>query len=252
MPQKDFFSISENNFGLANPFPAFDAGVIVLWLIPALALITLLLAFFNRKTSLTATITGILALALATFYILFSSVLRDLGAADSLQIGIYITIVAAAGTILADSQGWLKKIVWLIAGPLITYAGFYAASSHLENEKFGDTANSKAAYTVNALDLIREFQSNDSLANAKYREQIITVNGSISEIETPNDSTANVKFVDSTGSYAIFPFHDETLAEVKKLKQGDKVSVKGSCSGGVYSEILGTHFISFKRNTINK
>jgi hypothetical protein len=253
MPQQKFFSISETNFGLANPFPQFDIAVVALWLIPALAIMTLILALLDKKTSFTATVTAVLALCLVTFYILFTGVLRDLGAADSLKIGIYLTIFAAAGLILADSQSWLKKIVWLVAGPILTYIGFFAASKQLENEKFEDTANTKAVYTVNAIDLIKEFQANDSLANAKYQEKIITVNGNISEVEIPNDSTVNIKFVDTTnGSYAIFPFHDEHLAEIKKLKKGDMVSLKGSCSGGVYSEILGTHSITFKRSTLNK
>lgn len=253
MPGQNFFRISETSFGLANPFPQFDMAVVALWLIPVLAIMTLVLALLNKKISFTATFTGILALCLVTFYILYSGVLRDLGASDSLKIGIYLTIFSAAGLILADAQGWLKKIIWLVIGPVLTYAGFYAASKQLENEKFEDTANSKTAYTVNALDLIKEFQANDSLANAKYQEQIVVVNGNISEIELPNDSTVNIKFVDTTnGSYAIFPFHDENLAEVKKLKKGDMVSLKGSCSGGVYSEILGTHSITFKRSTLNK
>lgn len=252
MANRNFFRISENNFGLANPFPQFEATMALLWIIPVLAIITLVLILLNRKTSFPATLAGVLSLSLATFYILFSGVLRDLGAADSPKIGIYITILAAAGIILATSGNWLK-IVWLVIGPVLTYIGFYAAAKELENEKFEDTANTEAAYIVNALDLIREFQANDSSANAKYREKIITVNGNISELEIPNDSTVNIKFVDTTsGSYAIFPFHDETLGDVKKLKQGDRISVKGSCSGGIYSEILGTHSITFKRSTLNK
>jgi len=126
------------------------------------------------------------------------------------------------------------------------------AEKYVFDEKHVSTSDTTSDFTVNATDLIKEFQAGDSAANAKYREKILTVNGIISELENPNDSTANIKFADSTGSYAIFPFQGESVAEVKKLKAGDNVSVKGSCSGGVLSEILGTESITFKRCVLNK
>ena len=81
---------------------------------------------------------------------------------------------------------------------------------------------------------------------------MITVSGTVSEIE-PADTTVNIKFIDTTsGSYAIFAFQEQHIAEAKTLKVGDSVSIKGSCSGGVFSEILGTEFITFKRCAIVK
>lgn len=252
MPLGHFFAISESRFQLANPFPRFDFALKVFWLIPVLAVITLVAALLHKKSSFFAVLAGILGLSAVTVYVLFSDVLADLGVQYSLQIGLYLTIPAAAGIILAGANRWPAKIIFLLAGPVVVWLGFYAASSYLENEKFEDTANSSAAYTVNAVDLIREFQANDSLANAKYREKIITVNGKIASLETPNDSTVNIKFTDTTGSYAIFPFHGEAVSDVKSLKAGDSVSVKGSCSGGVLSAILGIESITFKRCTLNK
>jgi len=253
MPLGNFFKYSEANFGIQNPFPRFNFAMAVLWLIPALAAITLLTALSNKKASFAQALAGILTLGLTTMYILFTiKVSSDWGSGYSIHIGIYLAIAAAAGIILITANRWLKKIIWVLLGPIIAYIGFYEVSKYLENQKFDDTANTSAVHTVNAIDLIREFHTNDSLANAKYREKILTVNGNISKLETPNDSTVNVKFIDSTGSYAIFTFHDQDLAEAKKLKEGDKVSVKGSCSGGVLSEILGIESITFKRCTINK
>jgi hypothetical protein len=248
MPMGRFFEVSETSFRLANPFPATNPVLYILWLVPAFAIIH---ALVRRKTLPLAIIAAVIGLCAATAYILFSNILRDLGVNYTLRFGIYITIIAAGGIILASSHGWLAKIVLLLVGPVLTWIGFYAASSYLENEVFEDTANSSAAYTVTATDLLREFQANDSLANAKYREKIITVNGNISTIEIPNDSTVNIKFSDSTGSYAIFPFHGEESKPVKGLKAGDPVSIKASCSGGILSEILGTESISFKRCTLN-
>ena len=57
----------------------------------------------------------------------------------------------------------------------------------------------------------------------------------------------------NTGSpILIFSFQQQNLADVKKLKKGDIVSIKGSCSGGIHSEILDIESITFKRCVLNK
>ena len=142
-----------------------------------------------------------------------------------------------------------KKIVTGIIVLVLAGAGIVW---YIFTEKFTDTADRKADYTVNAMDFIKEFQQNNSLANKKYTEKIIIVKGIVSEIE-PADTTVNIKMSDTvTGDYIIFAFQQQHLAEAKKIKPGEEVSVKGSCSGGIYSEILETSYISFKRSALNK
>jgi hypothetical protein len=144
---------------------------------------------------------------------------------------------------------WGKKILIAFAALfLIGGAGFW----YIMNEEYADTTSVKAAYTVNALDLLQEFQQGDSAANKKYAEQIVTVNGRISEIETA-DTTANIKFTDTlTGSYVIFDFQSQHANDAKTLNVGDSVSLKGSCSGSIYSQLRKAHMISFKRAVLNK
>lgn len=151
----------------------------------------------------------------------------------------------SAGT---NKKGWLKKL--LLAGILLLVIGGGIAW-YIFTDKFEDTAGAKAAYTVNALDLINEFKKNDSASNKKYAEQIITVNGRITSVEAA-DTTLNLKITNPEGSYIIFAFQQKDLAAVKKVKEGDSVSIKGSCSGGSYSEILETEYITFKRCSLNK
>ncbi len=144
---------------------------------------------------------------------------------------------------------WLKKILAL-AFILLATGGL--AVYYIFTEKFDDTSTQKPAFTVGAIDLINEFKANDSAANRKYAEKIITVSGIVSATEAA-DTTVNIKMVDSlTDSYIIFAFQQQHIKEAKQLKEGDIVSIKGSCSGGTYSKILETEFISFKRCAINK
>ena len=148
-----------------------------------------------------------------------------------------------------NKRPWLKKfliltLIILVAGGIGIYLIF--------TEKFEDTGKQAAVFTVTADELIKEFQQNDSAANKKYVEKIILVNGKIVETEAA-DSTINIKMMDTlTGSYIIFAFQEQHIKEAKQLKEGDIVSIKGSCSGGTFSKILETEYITFKRCAINK
>ena len=139
----------------------------------------------------------------------------------------------------------------MIAGFVLLLAGG-GFIWYIFTEKFTDTAEVKADYTVRAIDFIKEFQHDLGLANKKYSEKIVVVNGTVSAVEAA-DTTANIKMIDSSsGAYIIFAFQQQHLAEAKQMKQGDEVSIKGSCSNGAFSTILETEYITFKRCAVNK
>ena len=146
-------------------------------------------------------------------------------------------------------QPWLKRV--LIAVFILIGIGA-AVYWYIATEKFADTKDREAAYTVNAIDFIREFRKDDSISNNKYRQKI-TINGRVSELESPDSATVNIKLIDTTtGDYAIFAFQEQYLSEAKSIKVGDSVSVKGSCSGSIYSDLLDAYNIGFIRCTLNK
>jgi type II secretory pathway pseudopilin PulG len=146
-------------------------------------------------------------------------------------------------------RSWIKWVLIAVLVVVVVLAGIYW---YVATDKFTDTKSRKADYTLNALDFIHEFQQNLKAANEKYSDKIIALNGKVSEVEAA-DTTVNVKFIDpATSSYAIFAFQQQHLDEAKGLKVGDSISIKGSCSGGIYSEILDVSSISFKRSTLIK
>jgi uncharacterized membrane protein len=150
---------------------------------------------------------------------------------------------------IKNKRHWLKRILIAILAIVVALAGIYW---YVATEKFSDTKTIKADFTLNALDFIKEFQQGTKAASKKYADKIIVLNGRVSEIEAA-DTSLNIKFIDpATASYAIFAFQQQHLAEAKRIKQGDSISIKGSCSGGIYSEILDATAISFKRSTLNK
>jgi Tfp pilus assembly protein PilV len=146
-----------------------------------------------------------------------------------------------------NKKKWLRWIfLAIVAMALAGGAIFY----YVMTAEFADTASEKPAYTISAMDLLTEFQQNDSVANKKYVEQILAVSGRVSEVEGV-DTSATVKFVDSlTGSYLIFDFQSATSRQAAALQPGDSVTLKGSCSGSIYSRLRNAHMISFKRSVI--
>lgn len=145
-------------------------------------------------------------------------------------------------------KGLLKII--LLSGSILLLAGI-GIYWYVATEKFSDTKDRKAAFSVNAADFIKEFEKDITAANNKFAEKIVSVSGIVSETESA-DTTVNIKITDTrTGSYIIFAFQDQHIEEAKTLKPGDSVTIKGSCSGAVYSDILGYYSIAFKRSTLN-
>ncbi len=257
MATLNFYNLSEANFGLGSPFPEMDFANSVFWLIPVLVLVVILLVLLKKKyAAFAGGMAGALVLGLAVVYALFTNELTmfdpSISLPGALLPAFYVAVIAAMGLILCSWQQKLGLKLFFVVAPItLSYFAFSQIKESQLTEKVAATQTLKAAYTVDAVPLIQEFMTADSVANAKYREKIVEVTGIISELNA-KDSTATLSMADSTGSYVIFDFEKEQAAKVQAFKVGDKVVVKGLCSGSIFSEIMGTQTISFKRSILNK
>lgn len=253
-----FFSVSETRFGLANPLPQLSFTFYIFWLIPLLGILSAGLILLKKKTIPFSFFAGALSLALVTIYYLFSNTLADLGvsknAVSMLKPGFYIHILSGAGLVSTafPVKNPLAKIFWILLGPVVAFASFKFIEKKAMNETYMTTADVKTDYTVSAESLLKEFTINDTTANKKYLNKVLVVTGPVSAVEFLPDSSSTIKFADSTGSYAIFSLEKSEFSQVKEIKTGDPVSLKGVCSGSIYSEILATTSVSFKRSTLHK
>jgi len=142
-----------------------------------------------------------------------------------------------------------KKILYLLIAVLAVLASGYF---YFAWQKHPDTVLVKADYTVELLPFLQEFETDSKAANEKYADRIVEITGKVSETENA-DSTINIKMENqTTGSYVIFAFQDQHTDDAKTVSPGETVSIKGSCSGGIYSTILGLHAITFKRSALVK
>lgn len=142
------------------------------------------------------------------------------------------------------AKPWMR---YGLVGMLILILGVSFGIWYIFTEKFTDTAKREVDFSMSADTLIHEFYTNERKANLKYSEKMILINGLISEVESV-DSSVNIKIADTlTGGYIIFAFQQQNKKDAEKLREGDRVSIKGSCSGGAFSEIMESEFITFKR-----
>ena len=254
----NFFAISNDKFGVSNPFPQLGFLFYVFWLVPLLSLVTAMLALKNNRTVPYALVAGAGSLVMVTVYFLFSRTLIDLGAGNNvmnmLKPNYWIHALAALIIIITaypvKNPAW--KAAWLLVGPLLAFAAYSFGEKYVMGETHEKTEVVKTDYKIAAGSLISEFLANDTAANKKYMEKMLEVNGNVSAVDILPDSSATIKFADSTGSYAIFSFDKEQMQDMKQVEAGQEITIKGVCSGSIYSEILGTTSISFKRSTLKK
>lgn len=257
MATGDFFKTSAAAGGPENPFPKLSFSFYLFWIIPVLSALIIAFVLLKKKTVPFAYIAGATSLALITVFYLFSGILMDLGIGKSvagmLKPAAYIHVIAAIGLIITafPAKSFLPKIIWLLAGPVFAFGAFTAGEKYIMAETHAATENVKADYTLNSVDLIKEFLANGTATNKKYLDKTLVVNGNTSAVEILADSTSTIRFADSTGSYAIFSLEKSELPRVKNIKTGDAVSLKAVCSGSIFSDILGTTSISFKRAILN-
>lgn len=249
----DFFKISERKLDLSNPFPNISFTFLIFWLIPVLAAVIIFLTATDRKKGLLPSIAGVLSLSLITIYVSFTDFALSTNVLKLMTLAAWLQTAAAIGLIFFTSDGnFLKKIGWIIIGPVFAFGSFKIIEKYIMGETHQDTNKSKADYTLKATDLIGEFSSNDTAANTRYREKIIIVDGVVSQVEVQYDSTVNLKFIDTTKYFINFSIDKTEFEKTKNIKPGDLIFVKGSCSGSSYSMILDSTSIDFKRSTLHK
>jgi hypothetical protein len=255
MATGNFYSLSETNFAITNPFPDFVFVNGIFWLMPALCLVTMMFLLFRKSfAGIYSAFAGAMVLGLGLVYILFTNELKlfdnNIQLNTAIQPALYLAATASIVLILnswPNKWGW--KVFFLVAPLALSFFAFSQIKESQVSEKTAATDSLKATFNKDALQLIHEFVTADSASNAAYREQVMVVEGLVSELNA-TDSTATLSMADSTGSYVIFDFEKTAAKSVQSFQVGDRVKVKGVCSGSIYSDILETHTISFKQSII--
>jgi outer membrane usher protein FimD/PapC len=120
-----------------------------------------------------------------------------------------------------------KKTVWIILLVIIVGAGIGIAV--VWNKPHRNAAN-EDAIPVTAVNLFKEYSSNETTANSKYLNKNLEVTGQVASLDTNQDgAVAVILQTDDIMSGIMCTMHDKGVP----VKTGETVTVKGFCSGFV-------------------
>jgi hypothetical protein len=122
----------------------------------------------------------------------------------------------------------LKRIILFIL--IIGIIG--AIANYMYNKPPRNIAEAKEDFIITATDFYKEYSSNEDSANIKYLEKVIEVQGLVAEIQLENEDEPTVALATgNTDATIMCGFKKALFKDVKALKVGDKIKIKGKCDG---------------------
>lgn len=117
----------------------------------------------------------------------------------------------------------IKKLLlaFVICGAVGGATGYF-----LWNKKSESNEGKKANISIDALALVQEYGTDEPKANEKYLNKIIEVTGTIAETETGQDSSLLLVLGSADAGVQCAMGEKGAMA-----KQGQTVTVKGTCTG---------------------
>lgn len=135
-----------------------------------------------------------------------------------------------------------KKIILLIIAVIVMSGGWYAYSEYTRKVK--DLSKVSADMHLKTNDLVAQFEKDESVANAKYLDKVIAVNGTLKAIEKDEADNYSLVLGDENSMASVRCSMDEDHQQkVIDLVTGVKVTVKGACTGFNADELLGSDVI---------
>lgn len=123
-----------------------------------------------------------------------------------------------------------KRILLLVV--LITIAGAAIYAWREFNRRNEDLSDVKEKYSVEATQLINEFNQNDSAANARYLGQVVAVNGMVKGLEKDGEGRYTLVMGDTTDMSSVRCALDSShAADATGLQRGQSVKIRGAFTG---------------------
>jgi len=136
----------------------------------------------------------------------------------------------------------IKKKIFVGLATIAITMGLYGYREYIRKNK--NLSYVKANFKIQANAFIKEFEENEKKANEKFLDKIIAVSGAIRDV-----------IKDDKGYYSIVLGDDENMStvrcsmnsidqdEVELLKKGNKIMIKGACTGFNADDLLGSDII---------
>jgi hypothetical protein len=120
-------------------------------------------------------------------------------------------------------------IVALLIGA-IGYYNYNRTTSSLEN--------TSPDFALSADDIFAEFEKNETEANKKFLDKVIEVSGTVQSFNNENLADRNVTFQTESGMFGVICKLDSTYDAKYTTVTGDKIKLKGVCTGMLMDVVL--------------
>jgi len=129
----------------------------------------------------------------------------------------------------------MKKliIITLVLALAVAAYGFY-----LYNKPHQSIAKEKAAYSLSAEQLYSQFDSNEEVANKTYLGKVIEVDGRIDQLTRDEKGNINIYLATSGMNVVSCQMESKSVKQTTSLLPGDKVKLKGICTGMLMDIVL--------------
>lgn len=146
-----------------------------------------------------------------------------------------------------------RRVFLSVLGVLILAVGFYAYRQY--SRKVTPLDQVRADLSINATDLISAFETDEEKANSRFLKKedfIIAVEGTVKEVTKDESGNVTVVLGDQGTLSSVRCSMDAGYQEkALSLQTGDRVVVKGNCTGFNADELLGSDVI-LNRAVIDK
>ncbi len=145
-----------------------------------------------------------------------------------------------------------KKIILLLFLLAAVAAAWYGYKEYTRTNK--NLASAKADFVLVATDLIKEYESNDSLSAKKYNGKILELTGQVKAVEKDDKGYFTIVIGDNNSMSAIRCAIDSLHKDrVTGLINQSSVTIRGACTGYNKDEMgLGSDIILNRCVVINK
>jgi hypothetical protein len=108
----------------------------------------------------------------------------------------------------------------------------------LYNKPHVDVEDSDADYITSIENIVSEFESNEEIANKKYLDKIIQVDGLITDITLADGNSTITLDSETSGKTVVCNMASSENIKVVGLEKGNKITVRGICTGYLMDVML--------------
>lgn len=128
-----------------------------------------------------------------------------------------------------------NSVLMILTGAALIAAGI---GYYYYNKPTASVSDLKTDFVTNAKDFYQEFDENEDQATIKYQNKVVELEGLVDSVFN-NDQGGKMIMINTEGGMSSIIFElDTSLHQASTYSKGDKLRLKGICSGKLIDIVL--------------